>query len=285
MLEALRSSTRSVLDGVTLAPASVHEAHDALAIVRDRLLAIGDPRAAFPDVYGIITRRVRDSIDGTAPRLFLEPAFISRLAGRFCELYLAALRRSLEGEREAGAAWGCAHREGDARGLLPVQHALLGLNAHINYDLALGLLANVEALGAAGDRARMARYKHDHDIVNVILEEAMPEVLEALATRHGCPAARALSRSREVRGALSAAMILTLRSWRSRVWDELLELLATRDAARRARVLVRMDRRAGLFARAFAVPAPAVRDRLPVLRGALGGSSCSSPRAPSRAAA
>ena len=247
-----------VLRGVSMSPASAAEALECLTLVGARLRAAGDPRAAFADVYAVITRRVRDALLETEAPLFDDPGFISRLAGRFCELYLAALRRSLAGEREPIAAWAEAERRGRSRRTLPVQHALLGLNAHINYDLAVGLLANVTALGAR-DAATLARYRHDHDAVNRILEAAIPEVLGLLAERYGCPAARlALAAPAALLGAASRATLFTLRAWRSRVWDDLLAMLGAAGGAGVARVEARMDRRAGLFARLLGLPLPAL---------------------------
>lgn len=244
-----RVSARDVLDGLPPAPTSVAEAYECLATVSARLRRHGDPRAVFPDVYAVITRRVRDAVEGTAPSPFIEPQFISRLAGRFCELYLAALRRSLDGARDPSAAWARADLATKSPHVLPVQHALLGLNAHINYDLALGLHGTLSLAGDAADAARMRRYRHDHDAVNGILEAAMPEVLELLAGRHGCPAARLALRNDHLRRRMSDATLLVLKVWRDRVWDDLVALLAAKDAARYARIVTRMDRRSGLVAR------------------------------------
>ena len=259
---AARDTGTDILRGVSLSPASADEAFDCLTLVGERLRRAGDPRAAFTDVYAVITRRVRDAVnDGGAP-LFEEPQFISRLAGRFCELYLAALRRSLAGEPEPITAWAVADLRRRSRGTLPLQHALLGLNAHINCDLALGLLANVSALGDAGDAARMARYHHDHDAVNRILEAAMPEVLELLAARHGCPASRLVRAAREgLRRAACRVTLFTLQVWRARVWDDLVAMLGAVEAggaAGVARIAARMNLRAGLFARLLGLPLPAL---------------------------
>lgn len=246
-----------ILDAVPLSPASAGEAFDCLSLVSSRLRAAGDPRAAFADVYAIITRRVRDAVNDTAAPLFQEPQFISRLAGRFCALYLAALRRSLAGEREPIDAWAVADRRKRSHRTLPVQHALLGLNAHINYDLALGLLANLSALGETAGSAKMARYRHDHDEVNRILEAAMPEVLALLSTRYGCPIARlVLAAEAGARRAACQATLLTLRVWRARVWDDLLVMLGSPEIRGLARVEARMNLRAGLFARLLGMPLP-----------------------------
>lgn len=276
------SLQNDVLDGVPLCPASVGEAYECLTTVGARLRAKGDPRAAFTDVYAVITRRVRDAIEGSAECPFVEPEFISRLAGRFCALYLAALRRSLNGDDEPISAWAAAaERKGSAR-TLPVQHALLGLNAHINYDLAIGLYDNVAFLGAAGDDARMARYQHDHDAVNAILEEAMPEVLSLLAERYGCPIADLVLRSGGLGRALCGGTIFTLRVWRSRVWRDLSAMLAAQGPRGRARIASRMDLRSGLFATVLGLPLPpfAISAGAPLVSAAL---SFAAPRAPAAA--
>lgn len=259
---AARDGGPGILRGVSVSPTSAAEAFDCLTLVAERLRRAGDPRAAFTDVYAIITRRVRDAVNEGGASFFEEPQFISRLAGRFCELYLAALRRSLAGEPEPITAWAVADRRKRSRGTLPVQHALLGLNAHINYDLALGLLANVSALGGARDAAKMERYHHDHDAVNRILEAAIPEVLELLSTRHGCPASRLVRAARDgLRRGAFRVTLFTLRVWRARVWDDLVAMLGAVEAggaAGAARIVARMNLRAGLFARLLGLPLPAL---------------------------
>lgn len=246
-----------LLAGIPMTPTSVGQAFHCLTEVSARLRSEGDPRAAFTDVYAVITRRVRDAIEGPADECpFVEPQFISRLAGRFCTLYLGALRRSIEGSDEPIHAWTIANRGDRSRPLLPVQQALLGLNAHINYDLALGLFDNVISLGAHGDEERLSRYHHDHDAVNQILEDAIPEVLCLLANRYGCTAASLVLRADELQRAASGFTMTVLRAWRARVWRDLLRILAARDEGSRGRLLGWMNLRAGFFASLLRMPLP-----------------------------
>ncbi len=62
-----RTANRGWLDRVDVPqrPQSVREALRALDTVADRLLTEGDARAAFPDIYGIITRRVAESVESS----------------------------------------------------------------------------------------------------------------------------------------------------------------------------------------------------------------------------
>lgn len=256
---AVSTARRAVLEGVTMKPANVAEALVALETVAARLRERNDPRAVFPDVYAVITRRVKEAVFDGTDRRFLEPAWISRLAGIFCEYYLSALEASLA-ERATGVdAWDVAFECNGARGTAAAVHALLGINAHINYDLALGLYRNIVQHGAEQDARLLARYHHDHDLVNEILAAAMPEIFAILRERYGCPLARIATFTRDVQRTVSGVVLFLLKMWRDRVWDDLLSLLAEeRDADRRA-VVARMNQHAGKIARTLAVGNGALR--------------------------
>src|SRR5687768_17014880 len=80
VLRVVSSARQEILAGINLTPITIDEALEALETVAARLRAKNDPRAVFPDVYGVITRRVKEAIEGRGPA-FLEPQWISRLAG------------------------------------------------------------------------------------------------------------------------------------------------------------------------------------------------------------
>ncbi|WP_437280603.1 DUF5995 family protein [Sorangium sp. So ce375] len=254
-----------------MAPANVSEALVALETVAARLRERNDPRAVFPDVYAVITRRVKEAVvDGSDDR-FLEPAWISRLAGIFCEYYLTALAASLDGRPTGIEAWDIAFQCTSAGGPAAAVHGLLGINAHINYDLALGLYRNIVQHGAAQDARLLRRYRHDHDLVNEILAAAMPEIFAILRVRYGCPLARIATFTGDVERSVSSVVLFLLRAWRDRVWTDLLSLLATLgrsgEAGKRA-VLARMNQRSGKIARTFAAGHGALRVGAPLARGA-----------------
>ncbi|WP_437691194.1 DUF5995 family protein [Sorangium sp. So ce176] len=260
---AVDTARHAVLEGVAMRPANVAEALVALQTVAARLREKNDPRAVFPDVYAVITRRVKEAVvDGTDDR-FLEPAWISRLAGIFCEYYLKALAASLDGRSTGVEAWDVAFQCNSARGTAAAVHALLGINAHINYDLALGLYQNIVQHGAEQDARLLARYRHDHDLVNEILAAAMPEIFAILSDRYGCPLARIATFTRDVQRTVSGAVLFLLKMWRDRVWDDLLSLLAEQREADRRAVVARMNQHAGKVARTFAAGNGALRAVVP----------------------
>jgi hypothetical protein len=237
------------LADVNLRPANVDEALEALERVAARLGERRDPRSVFPAVYAIITRRVKEAIADTADPLFLEPQWISRLAGRFGERYLETRVDSLSGRPYRSAAWRVAYQAAARGRTVPVQDAVLGINAHINFDLAQGLYDNVVSHGAAHDPRMLERYRHDHDAVNRILEASIPEILQVLVARYGCRTTQAVSALPGGQPWMVAAVMRVLAQWRGRVWEDLLDMLdATSPSAFNA-VLRRMDRRSARLAR------------------------------------
>lgn len=259
MMNAEQARDRRAPDGLDAGdtafyPTDADQARAALDYVAEALLRANDEHAAFPDIYAVITRRVADEVarpDGP----FQEPAWISQLAGRFCSRYLETLRWAMAGSPQDTSAWASAYATEGAAEMPPVQHALLGLSAHINHDLAIGIHATIVARGHARDREKIARYKHDHDYVNKLLEAAIPEAFDRLIERHHCATTWWLDRA----GWLTRWCTMELLTrWRARVWIEVEALLATRTRAQHARVLRRIAARAARIGLLLRRPFPAL---------------------------
>ena len=258
-MNAEQARDRRASDGLDKAelafyPTDADQAHAALDYVAEMLRGANDVHAAFPDIYAVITRRVAAEVarpDGP----FLEPTWISRLAGRFCARYLETLRWALAGSPQDTSAWASAYATEGAAEMPPVQHALLGLSAHINHDLAIGIHATIVEHGHAGDRAMIARYKHDHDYVNKLLDASIPEAFDRLIRRHRCATTRRRARA----GRLSRWCTMELLTrWRAQVWAEVEALLAARTRAQHARVLRRIAARAARIGLLLRRPLPAL---------------------------
>jgi hypothetical protein len=254
-----RAADRGWLDRGDAAerPTSAREALRLLDLVTERLLSEGDPRAAFPDIYAIITRRVAENVDASTratagdDAFFQEPRWISRLAGRFCERYLETLRWSLDGAPQDAGAWDTTYASCSVPGTLPLQHVMLGLSAHINYDLAIGIHRTIIEFGAT-DAGTLSRYKHDHDAVNDLLRASIPEAFDHLVARHHCVAASAIFHRGYAFAEWTTMRVLT--SWRARVWEDAMEMLGARTAAMRDVIVRRMERVSRRYARLLALP-------------------------------
>ncbi|NJC74283.1 hypothetical protein HC031_31895 [Planosporangium thailandense] len=131
----------------------------------DRLRAADDPRRFFHATYLRTTVAVAEAIDRS---LFADPAWLERLDVEFADLYL----RALDADRAGGpvpAPWRLAFAATRGRRrLAPVHHVLLGMNAHINYDLPQALLAVIDP-AEFDDAARLAARAADHGRVDEIL--------------------------------------------------------------------------------------------------------------------
>lgn len=237
--------------GDVLRPTNVLEALRALDTVTERLLAAGDARAAFPDVYAIITRRVAESVALGDGALFYEPRWVSRLAGRFCERYLETLRWSINGEPQDTGAWEVTYEASAQPGTLPLQHVLLGISAHINFDLAAGIHRTILELGVT-DAVAMRRYKHDHDAVNALLRASFPEALDHLIQRHRCEGSRFIYH--RAYATAEWGIMRVLERWRERAWHDAMEMLDARTGAAQAEIVQRMEQLARRYARLLSVP-------------------------------
>jgi hypothetical protein len=230
-------------------PRNCRQALVALETVARAFRARGDARAVFPDLYAIITRRVLRALEGHGPVTFQEPGWLDRLAGIFGRLYLDALDDHTAGQPLPASAWQAAHDAALGGQTVPVHDAFLGISAHINYDLALGIAENIRAHGTEDDPAAVARYKHDHDAVNVILEQSIPECLDMLIERYGCTTTWLVAGAAPTRELVVRGVLLMLQVWRERVWDDMLAMLTAGSEADEAVVRQRMDALSGQVAR------------------------------------
>ncbi|MFC1416028.1 DUF5995 family protein [Streptacidiphilus cavernicola] len=124
-------------------------AADVTAIVeRLRLLLAGLPPqdgvAVFGGMYLTVTEAVRDRL--SVGDLFRSPAEVAVLDVLFANRFLDALTAP-----RAPACWRPLLELRLHPGVLPVQFALCGMNAHIEHDLPLAVLDACAALGCSPD--------------------------------------------------------------------------------------------------------------------------------------
>ena len=138
----------------------------------------GDPKRHFLATYLRTTRAVSDELtSGT----FLDPAWVECWDVFFAELYLNALE-AWNVNRAPTEPWRVAFA---ADTDLPVlRHVLLGMNAHINYDLPLSLLGVIDDAEFA-DAEVMARRNRDHTHIDTVLLGRVGAEDEAITAAHG----------------------------------------------------------------------------------------------------
>ena len=129
------------------------------------LEAAGDRRRHFHATYLRTTRAVADEITRGG---FVDGDWMRRWDVAFAEFYLDALDADRAGRPVAGP-WRIAFDAArDRTDLPPLRHVLLGMNAHINYDLPQALLAVISS-AEFDDAAVLARRAADHRHVDDVL--------------------------------------------------------------------------------------------------------------------
>jgi len=116
-------------------------------------------RRFFAQTYLRTTRAVGDAVDAS---FFEDPDWVEQWDAAFADLYLDAAAN----EGNAPRPWRLAFAA--PAGLPQLRHVLLGINAHINYDLPQALLAVIGDDDFA-DPVLMARRHRDHERIDRVL--------------------------------------------------------------------------------------------------------------------
>ena len=140
----------------------IEELIGRMAALLESLQATGDPRRYFHATYQRTTIAVAEELKRGG---FVDPEWVERWDVAFADLYLDALQAALAG-REPTRPWAIAF--GAPAGLPALRHVLLGMNAHINFDLPQALLAVITD-EEFGDAALLARREADHRAIDGVL--------------------------------------------------------------------------------------------------------------------
>ncbi|HTV17248.1 MAG TPA: DUF5995 family protein [Polyangiaceae bacterium] len=142
---------------------------DEVVLLLDRQIATyldrRSPLAYFAALYRAITIRVRRGIElGT----FEDGPRMDRFDTAFGNRYFAALDAVADG-REPAKSWRVAFGAESRPCTAILQHILLGVNAHINFDLPFAAVA-------AAPGASLPGLWNDYDAINRIIAETYDEV-------------------------------------------------------------------------------------------------------------
>ena len=182
-----------------------------IARMEDLLRALedgGDPGRFFLGTYLRTTRAVAAALRAG---VFEDAAWVARWDVDFAGLYLDALEAHRADPRRPAGPWRRAF--GARPGLPPEAHVLLGMNAHINYDLPQSLV-RVIGPGDFGRPDRLALRRRDHERIDGVLAARVAEEDLALQLAGG----RRTPLDRALAPANRGASRLFLRESRRKVW-------------------------------------------------------------------
>jgi hypothetical protein len=145
--------------------------------IGDRLVADNDERQHFHGAYLRSTKAVmKDAEAGN----FVDPEWAELWAVAFAQLYMDAFDAWERGNDPSGP-WRVAFEASRDPDIPPVRHSLLGINAHINYDLPQALLAVITD-DEFDDDEILKRRAVDHAHVDSILVKRVHEEDKRLAS-------------------------------------------------------------------------------------------------------
>jgi Family of unknown function (DUF5995) len=122
------------------------------------------PRRPFLSTYLRTTQAVGDAVDAGR---FLDPPWVERWDVAFAELYLDAHDAFVAGESHAvPRPWRLAFTAPDD--LPALRHVLLGINAHVNYDLPQAMLSVISPADFDEER-RVHTRRRDHERIDDVL--------------------------------------------------------------------------------------------------------------------
>jgi len=173
---AIQPSDQPLYDLIaTPAPTTIADVISRMQAI-DALLQPNDGLKWFNRLYLMVTQQVDLNPPGGS---WQSPVWLIRLDVVFAGLYFSAVENFLSGNT-IPSAWGALFEARFRPGVDRIQFALAGMNAHINHDLALALLATDSALNIVP--ASSSPEHNDYEDVNNLLKSLIPATLTMLAT-------------------------------------------------------------------------------------------------------
>ena len=171
-------STDARLLQIVNAPAPTTIA-DVIVVMQsiDSLLPSSDGLKWFNLLYLMVTKNVDNQPPASG---WKDAAWLTRLDVVFAGLYFNAIASFLNGGPNLPSSWEALFEARFRGGIDRIQFALAGMNAHINHDLALALLQTDSELNLTPDLNSLEH--DDFELVNQILQAALPAALQFLAT-------------------------------------------------------------------------------------------------------
>jgi hypothetical protein len=192
-----------------------------VATMQSRLEGLTPAQEALREFLGTYQRTTLAVGTAVDEGLFEDPEWVEQWDVAFAELYLAALDAHLAGGTPS-RPWRLAF---DAPAdLPPLRLVLLGINAHVNYDLPQALLAVIPDEDFA-DAGLLGRRHRDHERIDGVLAGRVAAEDDELASRS---ARSLLDRALQPLNRLASKRFL--REARLKVWHNTAELQVARLA-------------------------------------------------------
>jgi hypothetical protein len=201
-----------------------------------------DRRCIFLTLYRVVSSEMRRQVAAGA---FDDPEWVHRYAVAFANLYREAFDAFEAGQpARVPRAWRLCFDAAASRRTLVLQDVFLGVNAHVNHDLAYALF------GVSIDPDRARRYR-DHAAVNRVLGSVTERATTQLASLY----APGLTGLDDCAGELDELISLfSLEVARESAWESALGLANARGELERGLVMKLIGSRAAVMSRLLLAP-------------------------------
>lgn len=220
------------------APSGAQCAEDTLSEIIAWSRANGSRMGYFAALYTHVEAAVAEAIDKgefTEPDLLVavERTFMRRYLDAFC-----AHRR----HAPTSASWRAAFEAADHPGISVVQHLLLGMNAHINFDLAIAVS---DALTPEQQHAFEHDYGHMNDLLASLIKHITADIVKFWPLLGWI--------DRIVHDTDDVIIEFSMTRARQNAWN-FVQVLEPQTGAARERTIARFDARAARLAQDVAHP-------------------------------
>lgn len=200
-----------------------------------------DRRAIFLSCYALMTGNMLDAVESGQ---FHDGVWVSRLLHRFADYYFDALDLYDHRPDSTPIVWSQAFEAARNPQMHVLQHLILGVNAHINYDLVFALYDTLHEEWPHLSPAEVLRRYEDHGTVNTIIYRTIDAVQDGIIERYS-PFMDVIDKTFLRADELMLGWLI--RRWREQVWMHTAELLTcchdSEVSALRGRVSDRTVRR------------------------------------------
>ncbi|MBK6622254.1 MAG: hypothetical protein IPG32_15740 [Saprospirales bacterium] len=187
-----------------------------------------DGRASFLGCYCLMTENMLSAVEQGE---FRDNSWMRNFIDHFAAYYLRGFEKYEKDKERAPKVWVLAHDHAARDSCATIQKLLLGVNAHINFDLALTVVDLLGPEWAELDEdqrsIRFADYCHVNEIIGETIDKVQDQILETDS--------RGMELLDTYLGRLDEWLISRLiRAWRSEVWEQAGAMLVATEEAQRA---------------------------------------------------
>ena len=165
-----------LLAAVKVTPNSVADVIHTMQTIEDTCVDV-DGLKWFNWLYSAETQAVEARIVSGG---FTDPAWLAELDVQFAQLYFGALESALSGQSTPDC-WQVLFDRREQMGTARIQFALAGINAHINHDLPLALVATCQATGTVPQHG--GTNYNDYTSLNTTLDSVIDSAKQTLNVR------------------------------------------------------------------------------------------------------